>query len=195
MHTSMHIGDLAKATGKTSRALRLYEELGLLVPGNRTSGGFRVYGPDAIHRVQWLSKLQDLGFTLPQIQELVAVTAQQHVPREGMARVRAIFREKLDDVASQIARLSQLQRELIGSLDYLESCNGCIAENHGPSACTKCQSHGEEAAPALIVGIAGTAAQKKKNAEKNLDAADVQYHTENVSLCGSNPKKAPTSES
>ena len=43
----LKIGDLARATGKTQRALRLYEEMGLLVPSERTVGGFRVYGCDA----------------------------------------------------------------------------------------------------------------------------------------------------
>ena len=37
----LKIGDLAKATGKTQRALRLYEEMGLLAPSERTLGGFR----------------------------------------------------------------------------------------------------------------------------------------------------------
>ena len=39
----LRIGDLAEKTGKTKRALRLYEEMGLLVPSDRTSGGFRLY--------------------------------------------------------------------------------------------------------------------------------------------------------
>ena len=39
----LRIGDLAEKTGKTKRALRLYEEMGLLVPSERSSGGFRLY--------------------------------------------------------------------------------------------------------------------------------------------------------
>ncbi|HEY1099321.1 MAG TPA: MerR family transcriptional regulator, partial [Myxococcota bacterium] len=58
---TLRIGDLAKATDKTQRALRLYEELGLLTCGERTSGGFRLYGPEAIDRVHWIGKLQELG--------------------------------------------------------------------------------------------------------------------------------------
>ena len=122
---NLRIGDLAKATGKTQRALRLYEELGLLTPGDRTSGGFRLYGQEAIARVHWIGKLQELGFTLQQIQELVAAVVGEAVPKEAMVRVRGLFLQKLDDVASQIARLSQLQRELMSSLSYLESCSGC----------------------------------------------------------------------
>lgn len=145
----LKIGDLAKATGKTQRALRLYEELGLLTPGTRTSGGFRVYGKDAIERVAWISKLQDLGFTLQQIQELVEATAHASIPKDAMGKVRTLFHEKLDEVAAQIARLSQLQRELVASLAYLEECGGCAQTQH---ACGTCDSHAVDAPP-LVDGI------------------------------------------
>ena len=68
----LRIGELAKKTGKTTRALRLYEELGLLVPSARTEGGFRLYHEANAERVFWIGKLQDLGFTLPQIQNLLS---------------------------------------------------------------------------------------------------------------------------
>jgi DNA-binding transcriptional MerR regulator len=153
----LRIGDLARATEKTTRALRLYEELGLLTPGTRTAGGFRTYGPDAIERVRWIGKLQDLGFTLQQIQELIAATAQERIPRDAMGRVRSIFHEKLDEVAAQIARLSQLQRELATSLAYLETCGVCSAESQGAVVCVSCREHGDVPAPGLITGITGIA--------------------------------------
>ena len=154
----LRIGDLARATQKTTRALRLYEELGLLMPGMRTAGGFRVYGPDAIERVRWIGKLQDLGFTLQQIQELIEATAQERIPREAMSRVHGIFHEKLDEVALQIARLSQLQHELVGSLAYLETCGVCEVDAHGAQECASCHQHGDVRAPGLIEGITGIAA-------------------------------------
>jgi MerR family copper efflux transcriptional regulator len=150
---TLRIGDLAKATSKTQRALRLYEELGLLTPSDRTSGGFRLYGSEAIERVAWIGKLQELGFTLHEIQGLVQVLHEQRIPRAAMAHVRGLFLEKLDDVAAQIARLSQLQRELMSSLTYLEACAGCSTESHahapGAVSCTSCTEHGAEA-PSLV---------------------------------------------
>ncbi len=149
----LRIGDLAKATGKTQRALRLYEELGLLTPTDRSSGGFRLYGSDAKARVEWIGKLQELGFTLEQIQGLVATVVGEKVPREAMGQVRGLFLQKLDDVAAQIARLSQLQRELMSSLTYLEECGACptTAKENTPGAasCCGCTSH-DDAAPALV---------------------------------------------
>lgn len=158
---TLRIGDLAKATAKTQRALRLYEELGLLTPGDRTSGGFRLYGPEAIERVQWIGKLQELGFTLHEIQGLVQALHEQRVPKAAMAQVRTQFMEKLDDVAAQIARLSQLQRELMSSLTYLEACVGCSTESHdhasGAASCARCTEHGGDA-PSLVDQTRKTAA-------------------------------------
>lgn len=149
----LRIGDLAKATHKTQRALRLYEELGLLTPGDRSSGGFRLYGKDAIDRVHWIGKLQELGFTLQQIQGLVAAVVGESVPKEAMGQVRGLFLQKLDDVAAQIARLSQLQRELMSSLSYLEECGGCATDaavdKPGAAACCGCTSHHDHV-PSLV---------------------------------------------
>lgn len=156
----LKIGDLAKATGKTQRALRLYEELGLLSPGTRSDGGFRLYGPDAIERVTWIGKLQELGFTLQQIQELVGASDAVGLPKEAMARVRRLFADKQAEVAGQIARLQQLQRELSSSLEYLETCVESCTErterttsSTGTSCCGTCQQHGDQKAPSLVEGI------------------------------------------
>jgi MerR family copper efflux transcriptional regulator len=158
MAAELKIGDLAKLSGKTQRALRLYEEMGLLTPGTRTIGGFRVYGPDAIERVAWIGKLQELGFTLHQIQDLVPSTdsANSEGPqaKEVMARVRKAFADKHAEVEQQIARLQQLQREMDASLEYLETCvDSCTSHTQGTSCCGTCQTHGDAPAPSLVEGI------------------------------------------
>src|SRR6516225_9826671 len=66
------VGDLARRTGKTVRALHLYEELGLLEPADRSKGGYRRYRSDAVTRVEWITRLQDTGLSLPEIRELLA---------------------------------------------------------------------------------------------------------------------------
>ena len=60
----LRVGDLARRTGKTVRAIHLYEELGLLKPAARTRGGFRLYEQSAADRVRWIDLLHDLGFSL-----------------------------------------------------------------------------------------------------------------------------------
>src|SRR3546814_7452299 len=52
----LKVGDLARRTGKTVRAIHLYEELGLLTPAVRSKGGFRMYSGLAVKRINWIQK-------------------------------------------------------------------------------------------------------------------------------------------
>ena len=146
----LRIGDLAKKTGKTNRALRLYEEMGLLVPSDRTSGGFRLYHAANEERVFWITKLQDLGFTLPQIQELLATSQSPGVPKEAEA-LRGEFQERLDLLQAQMARLSQLKTELGEALDYLAGCTSCDHVQNAPKTQDVCSCCGRtEDFPSLL---------------------------------------------
>src|SRR5688572_22226370 len=66
--TLMQVGDLARESGKTVRAIHLYEELGLLKPAARSKGRYRLYSSEALTRIRWIGKLQDMGFSLTDIQ-------------------------------------------------------------------------------------------------------------------------------
>src|ERR1700744_2646023 len=90
----LRVGELAKAVGKTVRAMHLYEELGLLEPRSRSEGGFRLYGPEAVDRIHWIVKLQAIGFTLAEICGFVRDFAEAGSGREATTRVRALFTEK-----------------------------------------------------------------------------------------------------
>ncbi|HEX4460776.1 MAG TPA: MerR family transcriptional regulator, partial [Polyangia bacterium] len=88
----LRVGELAKRSGKTVRALHLYEELGLLNPVHRSKGGFRLYAPSAVQRVEWIGKLQDAGFSLHDLQDLLnGVSEQGNVASMAMERVRGVF--------------------------------------------------------------------------------------------------------
>ncbi|OPC84702.1 MerR family transcriptional regulator [Embleya scabrispora] len=63
----MRIGDAAAAAGATPRALRFYEQRGLLAPPARSASGQRVYGPDDVARVRTIRELLALGLTVEDI--------------------------------------------------------------------------------------------------------------------------------
>ncbi|HSN97366.1 MAG TPA: MerR family transcriptional regulator, partial [Candidatus Nanopelagicales bacterium] len=69
----LQVGDLAKATGKTVRAIHHYEELGLLRPHARSKGRYRLYDDAALTRIRWIGKLHDLGLSLAQIQQIASL--------------------------------------------------------------------------------------------------------------------------
>ena len=121
----LQVGELAAASGKTVRAIHLYEELGLLRPDGRSKGRFRLYDPQAVTRVRWIGKLHDLGMSLSQIQEVVSEWEGAASAGRAMSKVRSIYGSKLDETRTQIARLQELERELTESIDYLDTCETC----------------------------------------------------------------------
>lgn len=152
----LRVGELAKRTGKTVRALHLYEELGLLKPVHRSKGGFRLYAPSSVQRVEWIQKLQDAGFSLHDLQDLLhGVTEQGGVASLAMERVRQVFADRLRETREQIMRLTQLERDLEASLAYLEGCRSCEPKAHDIQECPSCNHNGHEigAQPILVAGI------------------------------------------
>src|SRR5258706_11182320 len=81
----LKVGDLAKQTGKSVRALRLYEELDLLHPVARSNGGFRLYDESAVTRIRWIELLQEAGLSLHQIQGLLKAWHGSRYGPEAMA--------------------------------------------------------------------------------------------------------------
>jgi MerR family copper efflux transcriptional regulator len=150
----LKVGDLAKAVNKTVRAIHLYEELGLLVPVSRSAGGYRLYAEDAIVRVNWIVRLQDIGLSLTEIQGLLREWEQAPNGSTGMRVVRAIFEQKLRETHEAIVKMQKLEAELRQSLDYLESCNVC-EPSHVQTECKSCGHHGHKPreAPDLVAGL------------------------------------------
>jgi MerR family copper efflux transcriptional regulator len=148
------VGDLSRRTGKTVRAIHLYEELGLLSPPVRSKGGFRMYSGDGVKRIEWIQKLQDMGFSLTEIKAFLRVWEESATAPEAMATVREIFTDKLRETRGTITRLSDLADELAESLAYLERCRSC-SPNQGQSECCSCENHGaDREVPLLVDGIA-----------------------------------------
>jgi MerR family Zn(II)-responsive transcriptional regulator of zntA len=157
----LKIGDLARATGKTARALRLYEEMGLLCPGDRSQGGFRMYDGQAIERVRFISELQDMGFTLHDVKALIDATAAREIPREAMEQVRHTFETKLDELNDQLKRLTSLRDDVKAALAYISTCGDCALVESGIVQCVTCDDHVETAVPRLVKGVAGSALDQR----------------------------------
>ncbi len=149
----LRVGDLARACGKTVRAIHHYEKLGLLEPQERSAGGYRLYAVDAITRVKWVGKLHDLGMTLTEIQKILSAWEDAASAPRAMATMEAVYRQKLDEVRAQIAHLSELEHELEASIKHLRTCTDC-----DPSelidACSSCTAHkSTQTQPELVSGL------------------------------------------
>lgn len=150
----LRVGDLATRTAKTVRALHLYEELGLLLPADRSKGGFRLYDPGAVLRVKWISRLQDLGFSLPDIKAILHAWEASSSASDANVQIRAIYQQKLRDTDEQLRRLHELRHELDRSVEYLSTCNVCDPERL-ITACPSCDRHCGDAVPEMVAGLHG----------------------------------------
>lgn len=149
----LRVGDIARATGKTVRAIHLYEELGLLKPATRSSGGFRLFDASAVDRVRWIDSLHGLGFSLQEMREVLQNWWTSEQGPAAMSDLRALFQHKLEQTREAIRRHVRLEAELEEGLRYLETCENCDAP--GPvHACVNCrQDHGVAEEPSLVAGI------------------------------------------
>lgn len=152
--SQMKIGELSTISGRTDRTLRFYEELGLLVPASRTKGGFRLYDSTALVRIHWISRLQELGFSLPEIKDFLTEIQGNPNGPAMMGDLRAAYAAKLADTRATLVRLSALEAELAASIDYLDTCKTCAPATQ-KSACRACREddHAEKEAPALVAAV------------------------------------------
>jgi MerR family copper efflux transcriptional regulator len=158
----LRVGDLARQTGKSVRAIHLYEELGLLRPASRSSGGFRLFDGSALERVRWIDQLHGLGFSLQEMRELLRSWWGAGLGPEAMADLRALFTRKLGETRESIQRLQQLEGELKEGLSYLETCRECATPD-AVTTCASCdQDHGMQHEPALVAGITKAPAAAKR---------------------------------
>lgn len=107
----MPIGQVARRSGFTVKALRFYERRGLLPPAGRSPGGYRLYTEGDLHRLDFIRQAKGLGLPLHAIRELIAAAREQ--PR-GRARVRLlrILEDRIAQADEQIAMLARLRRDL-----------------------------------------------------------------------------------
>lgn len=114
----MNISDVAKKTGLTSKAIRFYEEKGLVTPPLRSENGYRSYQPKHIDELTFLRQARQVGFTLEECRELVALFKD---PRRHSADVKARTLDKVADIERHIQELQEMRRRL---LDLAAACPG-----------------------------------------------------------------------
>jgi MerR family copper efflux transcriptional regulator len=118
---SLGIGQLAKRGGVGIDTVRYYERNGLLEPRGRLASGYRRYGELEVARLRFIRRAQALGFTLKEVKELLALSAQRDV-----GRVKRSAQAKLRDVETRIADLVRVRD---GLATLIDACPG-----HGRAA-------------------------------------------------------------
>ncbi len=104
------IGKIAAAADVDVQTIRYYERRGFFPPARRTPAGYRQYSEDAVARLRFIRHAQELGFTLAEIQELLALRVRDN---GACAVVERKTRQKLDLVETRIRNLQRLKRTLV----------------------------------------------------------------------------------
>ncbi|MCH7838594.1 MAG: heavy metal-responsive transcriptional regulator [Chloroflexi bacterium] len=111
MQTKMKIGELARRTGFSTKAIRYYELLKLLPEPDRTESGYRLYGQKDVERLEFIEKAKHLGFSLEDIRDILILDEQQQRP---CVHVLALLDQKLEQVDDVLRDLKVFRKELAG---------------------------------------------------------------------------------
>ncbi len=104
--------------------------------------------------MRWITKLQHLGFSLAEIQELSRAHGGSENAMRAAARLREVYVTKLDETREKLKELERLESELVESLHYLGACDTSCEPKVQVDACPTCERHPEkESAPDLVVGV------------------------------------------
>lgn len=121
----LRAGEVARRAGVNLQTIHFYERQGLLPPPPRTASNYRIYSQDAVRRVQFIKRSQELGFSLRDIHALLSLRAK---PRTRCADVRQQARVKLQDIDEKIKTLRRMR----------DALTKLIAECSGKGPATEC---------------------------------------------------------
>ena len=107
---TMTIGEVARATGLKIQTLRFYEDKGLLEVPARRSSGYREYSESAITRLKFIKRAKELGFSLKEIGELLALRVD---PDATCAEIRNRAEAKIGEVRNKIRSLKRIEKALV----------------------------------------------------------------------------------
>ncbi|GAA3586483.1 MerR family transcriptional regulator [Amycolatopsis ultiminotia] len=111
----MRIGELARLTGTTTRALRFYEAEGLL-PAGRAANGYREYDEDDLRLVAEIQTLRDVGFSLADTRPFVDCLRTGHDAGDACPASVEVYRRKLDEVEACLRDLAAVRTALLDKL-------------------------------------------------------------------------------
>ncbi|MBI2379596.1 MAG: Cu(I)-responsive transcriptional regulator [Gammaproteobacteria bacterium] len=105
----MNIGQAAQASGITAKMIRHYEEMGLLVPPERTASGYRQYGERELSILRFIRQARALGFSLTRIGELIGLWSDSG---RASREVKAVAARHLAELDDKLQELQAMKRTL-----------------------------------------------------------------------------------
>jgi DNA-binding transcriptional MerR regulator len=116
------IGELARRGGVSRKALRLYEARGILPKPRRTPSGYRLFPPDALGVLHFVTRARRLGLTLAEIGGIVALRCARPGP---CVHVRALLERKVADLEAMQHEL----RRILDAWDVASRRRGVVCQH------------------------------------------------------------------
>ncbi|NGZ86722.1 Cu(I)-responsive transcriptional regulator [Duganella aceris] len=114
----MNIGEAAKQSGLSTKMIRYYESTGLLTAAHRSDSGYRLYGKNDLHTLEFIKRSRDLGFSLEEVGKLLALWQNRE---RASSEVKALAREHISVLDQKIQELTELRATLN---DLVDHCHG-----------------------------------------------------------------------
>ena len=114
----LDIGDAAQASGVSAKMIRHYEEIGVMPKAGRTAAGYRIYRAADVHILRFIRRARDLGFTMKEIEQLLALWKNR---RRASADVKRFALKHVADLERRIAELQAMRGTL---MELARHCHG-----------------------------------------------------------------------
>jgi len=112
----MKIGEISKKVGVSIDTIRYYEQRGLIPAAVRSESGYRQYSPEDVTRLKFIVQAKELGFTLEETGQLLAIRADG----QACTEVRAVAEAKAAEIDMRIQKLSRMRQTLLTLAEQCE---------------------------------------------------------------------------
>lgn len=114
----MQIGEAAAQSGVSAKMIRYYEEIGLVPRSARQPQGYREYDDQDVHRLRFVARARDLGFSIKEIAELLRLYSDR---RRSSRDVKRIALKHVAELETKIKAMRQLKRTI---QQLADQCHG-----------------------------------------------------------------------
>ncbi len=130
--SQLTVSKLADRAGTSADTVRYYERIGLLPEAERSASGYRLYGDEAVDRLQFIKRAQRFGLRLEAIGELLEVRERGLCP---CGHTRGLLEQRVTELDDEMASLAGLRDDIHRMIDELPAreteewqCNSALMQ-------------------------------------------------------------------
>lgn len=155
------IGAVARLLGLTPRALRYWEQRGLLPTTSRSQGGSRMYSEADVRAARGLLRLKRAGLSLDDICAVQDALRRSRTALAGMGDLAAVLAEREEQIKALVGDLQALQAELSAAREAVLRCDGCQGKSYDHDCITCLDQRSGHQLPCCLRSVLEAAASPR----------------------------------